>query len=140
MCACSCTYGFHLLCMCYTALHKHVLSFRESGCIYGNIFKFFNNSRAWFAFCNIYVIYMLKKMHVISQVDVIMLPIPLTGKCGYLAMGYANALYHSGELSWVHRYDVVCSGFAGRGGSGGYKRFCWAPLLRGMRQWTHLVD
>ena len=75
MCACSCTYVFHLLFMCYTALHKHVLSFRESGYIYGNIFKFSNNSRAWFAFCNIYVIYMLMKMHVISQADAIMLPV-----------------------------------------------------------------
>ena len=48
----------------------------NTGYIYGNIFKFPGNSRAWFTFCNIYVIYMLMIIHVISQVDVIVLPVP----------------------------------------------------------------
>ena len=68
---------FSIFCVC-AILHciNIVLKLRESGYTYGNLFKFRSNSTARLTFCNIYVIYMLMIIHVISKVDVIMLPVP----------------------------------------------------------------
>ena len=149
MCICSCTYDFPLWYMCYTALHKHVLSFRESGYVYGNIFKIPTNSRAWFIFCNIFVINMLMIIHVISQVDVIMLPVPRLfpyWHCDNLVMGYASApltKFQGSCLGYTASMmcapdsllEVVLEGTSNRRYALDplFRCFWWAPLLRGMR-------
>ena len=66
-------------------------------------------------------------IHVISQVDVIMLPVPRLypyWQMWLFSDGVCKRPVNKvpGEMSWVHRYDDVCTGFDGQGGSGGYKQ------------------
>ena len=74
-----------------------------------------------------YVIYRLMIIHVISRVDAVMLPVPRLYPYWQIML-FSNSVCKrppyqvSKELSWVQRYDVVCTWFTGRCGSGGYKQ------------------